>query len=98
MIFHLNSTVWSFYRRAKQPQSRYSANSPGMIRQMAAAGLGITLLPEILVREDVAQGRLKAVLPDWQSEATPVHALTAMRLLTANMRAMIGFLKEKWAK
>lgn len=85
-------------RATVEPQSCYSANSPGMIRQMAAAGLGITLLPEILVREDVAQGRLKAVLPDWQSEATHVHALTATRLLTANVRAMIKFLKEKWAK
>ena len=77
-----------------QPQSRFGANSPGMLRQMAAAGLGIALLPEILVREDVAQGRLKAVLPDWQSEKTPVHTLTATRLLTANVRAFVGFLRE----
>ena len=40
---------------------------------------------------------LKAVLPDWQSEPTPVHALTATRLLTANVWAFVGFLKEKWA-
>ena len=84
-------------RATVQPESRYGANSPGMIRQMAAAGLGIALLPDILVREDVAQGRLKQVLHSWQSEATPAHALTATRLLTANVRAVIGFLKEKWA-
>ena len=94
--------LWTVQRGSEratvQPQSRFGANSPGMLRQMAATGLGIALLPEILVREDVAQGRLKAVLPDWQSEKTPVHALTATRLLTANVRAFIGFLREKWAE
>ena len=64
--------IWTLQRGSEranvQPQSRFGANSPGMLRQMAAAGLGIALLPEILVREDVAQGRLKTVLPDWQSE------------------------------
>ena len=80
-----------------QPESRFGANSPGMLRQMAVVGLGVVLLPEILVREDVAQGRLKRILPDWQSDETPIHALTATRLLTANVRALVGFLREKWA-
>lgn len=80
-----------------QPESRFGANSPGMLRQMAVSGLGVVLLPEILVREDVAQGRLKRILPDWQSDETPIHALTATRLLTANVRALVGFLREKWA-
>ncbi|MGF6147482.1 D-malate degradation protein R [Kingella potus] len=83
---------------ANHPCLRYGANSPGMIRQMAAAGLGIALLPEILVREDVAQSSLKAILPNWRSETTPVHALTATRLITANVRAFVGFLREKWAE
>ena len=94
--------LWTVQRGSEratvQPQSRFGANSPGMLRQMAAAGLGIALLPEILVRDDVAQGRLKAVLSDWQSEKTPVHALTATRLLTANVRAFIGFLRERWTE
>ena len=76
--------LWTVQRGSEratvQPQSRFGANSPGMLRQMAAVGLGI------------------AVLPDWQSEKTPVHALTATRLLTANVRAFIGFLREKWAE
>ncbi len=80
-----------------QPESRFGANSLGMLRQMAVLGLGVVLLPEILVREDVAQGRLKRILPDWQSDETPIHALTATRLLTANVRALVGFLREKWA-
>ena len=99
--FGTDGATWTLHngntRATVQPESRFGANSPGMIRQMAAAGLGIALLPEILVRKDMAQGRLKAVLPDWQSEPTPVHALTATRLLTANVRAFVGFLKEKWA-
>ena len=99
--FGSGGATWTLHngdtRATVQPESRFGANSPGMIRQMAAAGLGIALLPEILVREDVAQGRLKAVLPDWQSEPTPVHALTATRLLTASVWAFVGFLKEKGA-
>ena len=99
--FGTDGTVWTLQngsdRATVQPESRYGANSPGMIRQMTAAGLGIALLPDILVREDVAQGRLKPILEDWQSEETPVHTLTATRLLTANVRTLVGFLKEKWA-
>ena len=98
MLFRSWTVQRGSERATVKPQSRFGANSPGMLRQMAAAGLGIALLPEILVRDDVAQGRLKAVLPDWQSEKTPVHALTATRLLTANVRAFIGFLREKWAE
>ena len=100
--FGTDGATWTLHngdtRATVQPESRFGANSPGMIRQMAAAGLGIALLPEILVREDMAQGRLKAVLPDWQSEPTPVHALTATRLLTANVRAFVGFLRGRWAE
>jgi len=99
--FGTDGTAWTLQngsgRATVQPESRYGANSPGMIRQMAAAGLGIALLPDILVREDVAACSLKPILAGWQSEPTPVHALTATRLLTANVRTLVGFLKEKWA-
>ena len=64
--FGTDGTAWTLQngneRATVQPESRYGANSPGMIRQMAAAGLGIALLPDILVREDVATGSLKPIL------------------------------------
>ena len=70
----------------------YRANSLGLLQRLAVAGMGIALLPEIGVREDVAAARLQRVLPDWQASAVPVYALTASRLLPAKSRCFIDFL------
>ena len=71
----------------------YRANSIGLLQRLAVAGMGIALLPEIAVREDVAAARLQRILPDWQAAAVPVYALTASRLLPAKSRCFIDFLK-----
>ena len=71
----------------------YRANSIGLLQRLAVQGMGIALLPEIGVREDVAAARLQRILPDWQAAAVPVYALTASRLLPAKIRCFIDFLK-----
>ena len=40
------------------------------------AGLGIGLLPDFLVWESVAAGRLVTVMPDWRPVATAIHLVT----------------------
>lgn len=53
------------------------------------------LLPEEVVAEDLAAGRLRRILPDWQAESTPVYALTETRLLPAKTQRFIEFLQER---
>lgn len=74
---------------------RFQLNSVGLIRRLATLDQGIAVLPSEIVAEDVAQGRLRQILPDWQGPATPVYAMTETRLLPAKTQRFIEFLRER---
>ena len=67
-----------------------------MLRSLAEQGVGITLLPETLCGEQVRNGTLEVVLPDWRLPQGIFHAVFASRrgLLPA-VRVFIDFLAEK---
>lgn len=73
---------------------RYVLNSVGMIRRLATLDQGIILLPVEVVAEDLASGRLQAILPEWQGTPVPVYALTETRLLPAKTQHFIEFLRQ----
>jgi DNA-binding transcriptional LysR family regulator len=54
---------------------RMGCNAPVALRELAIAGLGIALLPDWLVGDDLAAGRLRRVLPALASPEVPVSAL-----------------------
>ena len=54
-------------------------NSPDAGLDMARAGLGLAMLPRYLVRDDVATGRLQAVLPQCMVQGPAVHVCTTQR-------------------
>ncbi|KRP71728.1 LysR family transcriptional regulator [Pseudomonas paralactis] len=65
------------------------------LKDATLAGVGIANLPWVVVKEDVAAGRLVVVLPEWQ----PAHGvITAVfpsrRGLMPSVRALIDFLGE----
>jgi DNA-binding transcriptional LysR family regulator len=70
-------------------------NSVGMIRRLATLDLGIPVLAEEVVDEDLANGRLRRVLPQWQATPVPVYAITETRLLPAKTQRFIDFLRER---
>lgn len=74
---------------------RFSANSVGMYRSLAVLDQGIVLLAEGVVADDVAEGRLRRILPDWHGSPIPVYALTETRLLPAKTLRFIEFLQER---
>lgn len=73
---------------------RFQLNSVGLIRRLATLDLGIAVMPEEIVAEDVAQGRLRRILTDWEGPSTPVYAMTETRLLPAKTQRFIEFLRE----
>ena len=75
--------------------SKFLVNSVGMFRRLATLDLGIVMLPEEVVAEDAAAGRLRRILPDWQGHSTPVYAITETRLLPAKTQRFIEFLQER---
>lgn len=74
---------------------RFMVNSVGMYRSLAVLDQGIALLAEGVVAEDVAEQRLRRVLPDWHGSPIPVYALTETRLLPAKTLRFIEFLQEQ---
>ncbi|WP_043115688.1 LysR substrate-binding domain-containing protein, partial [Pseudacidovorax intermedius] len=57
------------------------------------AGLGIAYLPAWLVDEDLAEGRLVELLPEWRTPATTLFAVYASRQYMAPaLRSFIDFL------
>lgn len=76
---------------------RFQLNSIGMIRRLATLDLGIAMLPEGIVAEDLANAKLRRVLPQWQARPIPVYALTETRLLPAKTQRFIEFLRERLA-
>ena len=62
------------------------------IREAVRAGLGVAVLPDWLIREDLLSRRLVRVLPQWNAKDLPVHVVYAgARLLPTRVRAFIDF-------
>ena len=62
------------------------------VREAVRAGLGVAVLPDWLIREDLLSRRLVRVLPQWNAKDLPVHVVYAgARLLPTRVRVFIDF-------
>ncbi|SDI57182.1 DNA-binding transcriptional regulator, LysR family [Paraburkholderia steynii] len=77
---------------------RFTLNSVGMVRRLATLDQGIVLLPEEIVADEMANGRLRRVMPEWHGKPMPVYAITETRLLPAKTQRFIEFLRERLAQ
>jgi DNA-binding transcriptional LysR family regulator len=67
-----------------------------VLRAAVLAGLGIALLPESVVRADLASGALVRVLPGWNAPQGILHvAFPSRRGMLPALRAFIDFLAER---
>lgn len=78
--------------------SRFTLNSIGMIRHLATLDMGIIMMMEEIVADDLASGRLRRVLPQWHGAPVSVYAVTETRLLPAKAQRFIEFLQEHLGK
>jgi DNA-binding transcriptional LysR family regulator len=75
-----------------------SSSSAEFIHRLALAGHGVILAPSFSVGEDIAEGRLAALLTDWRSRGLPIHALYPHRpRLSAKVRSFVEFLVHRFA-
>lgn len=70
----------------------YQSNSFSLLKNWVQQGLGIAMLPEMIVPQNDS---LQRILPDWQGQSAPISILTATRLLPLKVKCMVDFLKEK---
>jgi DNA-binding transcriptional LysR family regulator len=62
------------------------------LREAVRMGLGIAVLPEWLIEDDLVSGQLVRVLPKWQARDLPTHVVyPAQRRLPARVRTFIDF-------
>jgi Transcriptional regulator len=74
---------------------RFTLNSIGMNRRLAALGMGIILTPEAAVSDELASRALRRIMPEWHGTPIPVHAMTETRLLPAKTQRFIEFLRNR---
>ncbi|MBY5429523.1 LysR family transcriptional regulator [Rhizobium leguminosarum] len=79
-----------------QGRTRLRLDSAEAIRDAALAGLGIALLPDFLVTDDLAAGRLRQILADLETaDAKIVTLYPDKRLLEPRVRRFIDLLVEE---
>lgn len=95
--WNVNRGNWPFMvdgeRVAIAVKGRVEVNSPNVAREAALAGLGFVMVPYLVVRDDIAAGRLKAVLEQYETSAVAIHAVYPHRRhLSGKVRAFIDYL------
>ncbi|NTZ90241.1 LysR family transcriptional regulator [Agrobacterium tumefaciens] len=68
------------------------------LRLATLKGIGVCQFPTMVVREDVAAGRLIDLLPDWAPRSGIIHAaFPSRRGLLPSVRALLDFLADEYA-
>lgn len=91
-----HADAWAFRhgeRTIRVPvDGRYKVSSSLAVRDALRAGFGLSLIPRLYVREDLAEGRLRTVLDDWTTVETTVYAVyPSRRHVPAKLRAFLDF-------
>lgn len=94
--------VWRFAHDGQWTEVRVDGDrvvdDASLARQWTLAGRGITLKSALDVQQDEASGALVRLLPDWDTEPYPLHALLPSgRFVPARVRALVDFLAGKFA-
>lgn len=75
--------------------SRMRANNGDVLTEAARQGMGISMAPTFLVGDDLKQGTLVQVLPEYEAPAIGIHAVFPSRLyMPAKVRMLLDFLQE----
>ncbi|MCP1292752.1 LysR family transcriptional regulator [Chromobacterium sp. S0633] len=95
----LKPDAWTFHGEGRElavaAGGRFALNSIGLAKRLATLDMGIVLMPEEIVADEVASGGLRRIMPGWHGTPVPVYALTETRLLPAKTQRFIEFLQQR---
>ncbi|WP_076858634.1 LysR family transcriptional regulator [Bradyrhizobium mercantei] len=78
--------------------SRLQADNAEALRRAALAGMGIVMLPEMMLSDDVARSRLVHLLADYSPPVRPTNLLYLRdRHMSSKLRSFIDFMVERFA-
>ncbi len=95
--------IWTFVHPTgdtvrQRVHGRYDVTSSLAVRDALREGLGVSLIPEVYVRDDLKTGRLMTVLDAWaKDEATLYAVYPSRRYVVPKVRAFIDFLVDELA-
>lgn len=94
------SAVWRFGKEGAKGtpiavRGRFTANSSEAVASLARQGLGVALLADWLVRDDLAAGRLVPLLGNFATPPAPIFALSPPgRFSSATVRTLTDHLAQ----
>lgn len=95
----LKTGLWTLHNgkhsAAATACGRFTLNSVSMIRRLATLDMGIILMPEEIVADELANGKLRRIMPGWHGTPMAVYAITETRLLPAKTQRFIEFLRDR---
>ena len=100
---HLFSSVWPF-RDANGLVSikvggNFRANSGYAIRDAVINGVGIALIPALLVKEEIENGTLVSILNDYAPDPIRISAVyPSTRLIPRKVKLFVDFIKDEFVK
>lgn len=92
--------IWSFTRGAELVEvpiaARLELDDGWALRLAVLEGTGICQVPSFVVADELAAGRLVAILTGWSPGVVPLHAVYPdNRLIAQRVRAFVGFIARK---
>lgn len=76
----------------------FRADNSLMLIDAMLRGVGVGLVPTVMMRNELAEGRLETALDDWRTESRQVFAIYPSREhLPERVRTLVRFLKERLA-
>lgn len=98
-----DATRWEFEsaeggRHVVDVRGRFRADNSLMLIDAMLRGVGVGLVPRVMMRSEIAEGRLETALDGWRPPARPVFAVYPSREhLPERVRALVRFLRERLA-
>jgi len=100
LIYSLSEspTQWTCSKRCEQKiitisPGSYTVNNSLALTQAAVSGLGIILIPELLIQSELQSKRLLPLFPDWEFESHALYAIYPYhREASHKLRTLIDFL------
>jgi DNA-binding transcriptional LysR family regulator len=74
-------------------------NSSAGLHQAARTGMGIVMLPDVLVEQDIQDGKLLGLMPEFTPPSRPMNLMYAQdRYRLPKLRRFVDFAVQMWGK
>ncbi|WP_179188158.1 LysR family transcriptional regulator [Kiloniella majae] len=100
--WHQTGTRWDLQgkndKKSIEVEVNFSANNGEVLAAAAKAGRGVALIPNFVIADELKEGKLVRVLPDYEATSIGLHALwPASKLQPTRVRILIDFLINRFS-